>query len=49
MDYIADSEGTALSYSVMIDVVSEYRKKTTISDKHFDEIRKDVKKRGKKR
>ena len=46
MDYVADSEGTALNYSVMSDVVSEFREKTTISDKHFDEIRKDVKKRG---
>jgi hypothetical protein len=30
----------------MSDVISEFREKTTISDKHFDEIRKDVKKRG---
>ena len=49
MDYVADSEGTALNYSVMSDVVSEFREKTTISDKHFDEIRKDVKKRGGRR
>ena len=46
MDYIADSEGTNLNFSVMSAVVSEYREKATISEEHFEKIRKDVKKRG---
>jgi hypothetical protein len=46
MDYIADSEGTNLNFSVMSAVLSEYREKATISEEHFEKIRKDVKKRG---
>jgi uncharacterized protein YegL len=46
MDYIADSEGTNLNFSVMSAIVSEYREKATISKEHFDKIRKDLKRRG---
>ena len=46
MDYIADSEGTNLNFTVMSAVVAEYREKATISEEHFEDIRKDVKKRG---
>jgi uncharacterized protein YegL len=46
MDYIADSEGTNLNFSVMSAIVSEYREKATISKEHFDKIRKDVKRRS---
>lgn len=48
MNYIADSKGTNLNFSVMSAVVSEYREKSTISEEHFDRIRKDAKKRGTK-
>jgi uncharacterized protein YegL len=46
VDYIADSEGTNLNYSAMSNAVSEFREKFTISEIHFEEIRKDVKRRS---
>lgn len=46
VDYLADSEGTNLNFAVMSAAVAEFRESATISDEHFDEIRKDVKKRG---
>ncbi len=46
VDYLADSEGTNLNFTVMSAAVAEFRESATISDGHFDEIRKDVKKRG---
>ena len=44
--YLSDKEGTNLNYSVMSDAISEFRKNASISDVHFEKIRKDVKKRG---
>jgi len=46
VDYLADSEGTALNFKVMSAAVEQFRKNATISNKHFEEIRKDVKKRS---
>lgn len=45
--YLADSEGTCLNFAVMSAAVTEYREKNNISEKHFETIRQDVKKRGK--
>ncbi len=47
VDYLADSMGTDLSYAVMSDMVTEFRSQSTISDEHFERIRRDTKKRGK--
>jgi len=44
--YLADKDGTNLNYSVMSDAVAEFRKKASISNTHFEKIRKDVQKRG---
>lgn len=49
VDYLADSEGTNLNFTVMSAAVAEFREKRTISDEHFEEIRKDVRKRGGRR
>ena len=50
VDYLADAEGTNLNFSVMSAAVSEYRQCRTpapsISDDHFEKIRKDVEKRS---
>lgn len=45
MDYIADSHGTNLNFTVMSAVVKEFRENAIISEECFEEIRKDVKKR----
>ena len=44
--YLADSEGTELNYKVMAETVAEFRKGGTIDWLCFEEIRKDVKRRG---
>jgi uncharacterized protein YegL len=46
VEYLADSEGTNLNFRVMSAAVAEFREKRKISEEHFEEIRKDVKKRG---
>lgn len=46
VDYLADSEGTSLNFTVMNAAVAEFRECANISDEHFNEIRKDVKMRG---
>lgn len=46
VDYLADSEGTNLNFTVMSAAVAEFRECATISDEHFNEIRKDVKMRS---
>ena len=46
VDYMADSEGTSLNYRVMAHAVATFRKEGKVDDSCFDEIRKDVKKRG---
>lgn len=45
-DYLADSEGTNLNFKVMSAAVAEFREKRSISPEHFEEIRRDVKKRS---
>ena len=49
VDYLADSEGTSLNFKAMGAAVAEFRECATISDGHFEEIRKDVKRRGGRR
>lgn len=49
VDYLADSEGTKLNYSVMAQAVATYRTEGTIEEACFEEIRKDVKRRGRGR
>jgi hypothetical protein len=46
VDYLADSEGTNLNFKAMSAAVAEFRESTTISEEHFEIIRKDVKLRG---
>jgi uncharacterized protein YegL len=46
VDYLADSEGTSLNFSVMSEAAAEFRSGKAISDHHFDEIREDMEKRG---
>lgn len=45
-DYIADSEGTQLNFKVMADAVEAFRRSGAVNDSFFEEIRKDVKRRG---
>lgn len=47
VDYVADSEGTELTYSVMCETVSSLRRCGSIKSELLDEIREDNKKRGK--
>ena len=47
VDYLADSEGTELIFKVMSNAVAAFREAGRIDDRCFDEIRKDVKRRGK--
>jgi uncharacterized protein YegL len=44
-DYMADSVGTNLNFKMMSAAIGEFRERATISEEHFDEIRRDVKKR----
>lgn len=48
VDYVPDAKGTTLNFRVMSEAVAEFRASPcgAISDEHFDEIRKDMKKRG---
>ena len=43
---ITDGEGTALNFKVMASAVATYREKGTVNEACFEEIRKDVKRRG---
>ena len=45
-DYIADREGTRLNFRAMSEAVAEFRQRNGISDRHFEEIRRDAAKRG---
>lgn len=49
VDYVPDAAGTAPNFQMMAQAVAEFRETSTISDEHFDEIRKDMQKRGRKR
>jgi uncharacterized protein YegL len=45
VDYLADSEGTRVSYMAMSAAVSEYRELGSVQDKTLNMVRKDTKKR----
>lgn len=45
-DYVPDEQGTRLNFSVMADVVSEYRENGSFDEKSLESIRKDQRKRG---
>jgi uncharacterized protein YegL len=49
VEYLSDGAGTNLNFTVMSAAVAEYRDSASISDSHFEEIRKDVRKRGGRR
>lgn len=49
VDYLADSEGTELNFKVMSAAVTAFRKAGTVDEACFEEIRKDVKRRGGRR
>ncbi|MGI6451115.1 MAG: vWA domain-containing protein [Desulfitobacteriia bacterium] len=46
IDYLADSEGTELNFKVMASAVATFRESGTVDEACFEEIRKDVKRRG---
>lgn len=46
IDYLADSEGTELNFKVMSAAVATFREAGTVNEACFEEIRKDVKRRG---
>ena len=46
VDYLSDSEGTQLNYTVMAQAVAKFREEGTVDGACFEEIRKDVKRRG---
>jgi uncharacterized protein YegL len=46
MDYLADSEGTELNFKVMSAAVMSFREAGSVDDSVFEEIRRDVRKRG---
>jgi hypothetical protein len=45
--YCADSSGTNLNFTVINAAAAEFREKSTISDNHLEEIRRDMRNRGK--
>lgn len=46
VDYVPDSVGTKLNYTVMAEAVEEYRTYGCIADESLNKIRSDMKKRG---
>jgi uncharacterized protein YegL len=46
IDYLADSEGTQLNFKVMASAVATFRESGAVDETCFDEIRKDVMRRG---
>lgn len=49
VDYLADSAGTELNFKVMSAAVSTFREKGTVDEACFEDIRKDVQRRGKRK
>ncbi len=49
VDYVPDSEGTRLNYSVMSKAVSSFRRSGVMSSACMDEIREDMQRRGGRR
>lgn len=48
IDYLADSEGTELNFKVMSEAVASFREEGEVDDTCFEEIRKDVRRRGRR-
>jgi len=46
VDYLTDSKGTELNFQVMSAAVATFREAGTVDDAFFEEIRKDVRRRG---
>ncbi|MDD4772708.1 MAG: VWA domain-containing protein [Eubacteriales bacterium] len=46
VDYLADSEGTELNFKLMASAAAKFREAGTVDEACFEEIRKDVKRRG---
>ena len=46
IDYLADSKGTELNFKVMASAVATFRESGTVDETCFEEIRKDMKRRG---
>jgi uncharacterized protein YegL len=46
VEYLADREGTELNFKVMASAVTSFRESGMVHEACFDEIRKDVKRRG---
>lgn len=46
VDYLADSEGTELNFKVMSAAVTTFREEGAVDSSCFEEIRKDVRRRG---
>ncbi|MCL1804104.1 MAG: VWA domain-containing protein [Eubacteriaceae bacterium] len=49
VDYLADSKGTELNFKAMSAAVASFRKAGAIGEQCFEEIRADVRKRGKRK
>ncbi|KIL50700.1 hypothetical protein KP77_13200 [Jeotgalibacillus alimentarius] len=49
IDYLADQRGTQLNYKVMAQAVASFREAGVVDETCFEEIRKDVKQRRKKK
>jgi uncharacterized protein YegL len=49
VDYLADSEGTKLNFKVMANAVATFRKSGTVDAACFEEIRQDVRRRGRRK
>lgn len=47
VDYVPDSIGTELNFQAMSETVSQFRSCGTVNQEYLDEIRKDMRKRGK--
>ena len=46
VDYLADSQGTALNFMVMSKAVASFRKVGAVGEQYLEEIRADVRKRS---
>ena len=46
VDYLSDSEGTKLNFKVMSAAVTTFREAGAVDSACFEEIRKDVRRRG---
>lgn len=46
VDYLADSEGTELNFKIMSAAVTTFREAGAVDSAYFEEIRKDVRRRG---